>query len=86
MKATGIVRKVDELGRIVLPIELRRTLDIMEKDSIELFLDGKLIVLRKYELSCTFCGEKKNLFPFRGKSLCQSCVRTIARETGEYPD
>ena len=55
MKATGIVRKVDELGRIVLPIELRRTLDIMEKDSIEVFLDGKLIVLRKYELSCTFC-------------------------------
>ena len=51
MKATGIVRKVDKLGRIVLPIELRRTLDIMEKDSIELFLDGKLIVLRKYELS-----------------------------------
>ena len=86
MKATGIVRKVDKLGRIVLPIELRRTLDIMEKDSIELFLDGKLIVLRKYELSCTFCGEKKNLFPFRGKSLCQSCVRTIARETGEYSD
>ena len=76
MKATGIVRKVDELGRIVLPIELRRTLDIMEKDSIEVFLDGKLIVLRKYELSCTFCGEKKNLFSFRSKNLCQSCEQS----------
>ena len=63
MKATGIVRKVDELGRIVLPIELRRTLDIMEKDSIGVFLDGKLIVLRKYELSCTFWRrEKESVF------------------------
>ena len=86
MKATGIVRKVDELGRIVLPIELRRTLDIMEKDSIEVFLDGKLIVLRKYELSCTFCGEKMNLFSFRSKNLCQSCVRTIAHEAAEHLD
>ena len=57
MKSTGIVRKVDDLGRIVLPIELRRTLDINERDSIEIFVDGNQIVLKKYSPSCIFCGE-----------------------------
>ena len=57
MKSTGIVRKVDELGRIVLPIELRRTLDIAEKDSIEIYVDGSSIILKKYEPTCVFCGD-----------------------------
>ena len=54
MKSTGIVRKVDELGRIVLPIELRRTMDIAEKDAIEIYVDGASIILRKYEPTCIF--------------------------------
>ena len=55
MKSTGIVRKVDELGRIVLPIELRRTLDIAEKDALEIFVEGDNIILHKYHPSCVFC-------------------------------
>ena len=60
MKSTGIVRKVDELGRIVLPIELRRTLGIEEKDRIEIFVDGESIILRKYQPACIFCDNAKD--------------------------
>ena len=56
MKSTGIVRKVDELGRIVLPIELRRTMGIDVKDALEIYVEGDTIMLRKYEPSCVFCG------------------------------
>ena len=66
MKSTGIVRKVDELGRIVLPIELRRTMDIAEKDAIEIYVDGASIILRKYEPTCIFCGDAKNVINYRG--------------------
>lgn len=59
MKATGIVRKVDELGRIVLPIELRRTLDIEIKDPIEIFVDDEYILLKKYEPACIFCAMQR---------------------------
>ena len=61
MKATGIVRKVDELGRIVLPIELRRTLDIAERDPLEIYVDGSSIVLNKYQPACIFCGDSKDI-------------------------
>ena len=57
MKSTGVVRKVDELGRIVLPIELRRSLDIAEKDALEIYVDGEQVVLKKYQPACVFCGE-----------------------------
>ena len=67
VKATGIVRKVDELGRIVLPIELRRTLDIEERDSLEIYLDGEKIVLQKYEQACLFCGSARGLTAYRGE-------------------
>ena len=60
MKSTGIVRKVDELGRIVLPIELRRTLDIAEKDALEIYVDGSTIVLKKYRPSCIFCDSSRD--------------------------
>lgn len=60
MKSTGIVRKVDELGRIVLPVELRRTMDIAEKDPLEIYVDGNSIVLRKYRPSCIFCDGTKD--------------------------
>lgn len=80
MKSTGIVRKVDELGRIVLPIELRRTLDIAEKDALEIYVDGSSIVLRKYEPSCVFCGDAKNISAFRGKNICVSCLQELQRK------
>lgn len=79
MKATGIVRKVDELGRIVLPIELRRTLDIEERDSLEIYLDGDRIVLQKYEPACLFCGSEQGLISYRGKNICSECAKNIAR-------
>lgn len=79
VKATGIVRKVDELGRIVLPIELRRTLDIEERDALEIYLDGDKIVLRKYETACQFCGSTHSLVNYRGKNICGACIRGINR-------
>ena len=77
MKSTGIVRKVDELGRIVLPIELRRTLDIAEKDCLEIYMDGASIVLKKYQPSCIFCDEAKDITLFRGKNVCSKCIREL---------
>lgn len=77
MKSTGIVRKVDELGRIVLPIELRRTLDIAEKDSLEIYTDGTSIVLKKYQPSCVFCDESKDIRVFRGKNVCTKCIQQL---------
>ena len=77
MKSTGIVRKVDELGRIVLPIELRRTLDIAERDSLEIFVDGPSIVLRKYQPSCVFCDSAKNVINFKGKNICPACIMAL---------
>jgi len=71
MKSTGIVRKVDELGRIVLPIELRRTLDIEVKDALEIYVDGSQIILKKYEPACIFCGNAKNVIHFKGRNLCK---------------
>ncbi|MFZ5434936.1 MAG: AbrB/MazE/SpoVT family DNA-binding domain-containing protein [Bacillota bacterium] len=78
MKSTGIVRKVDELGRVVLPIELRRTLDIAEKDSLEIYVDGDRIVLRKYEPACVFCGNASNVEHFKGKNVCKSCIQSMS--------
>jgi AbrB family transcriptional regulator, transcriptional pleiotropic regulator of transition state genes len=74
LKSTGIVRKVDELGRIVLPIELRRTLDIAEKDSLEIYVDGSQIILKKYEPSCIFCGDARNVVNYKGKNICTACL------------
>ena len=80
MKAIGIVRKVDELGRIVLPIELRRTLDIEEKDSLEIYVDNDEIILKKYKPGCALCGEsKKDMAEYNGKTICADCARDIAK-------
>ncbi|MBQ1334019.1 MAG: AbrB/MazE/SpoVT family DNA-binding domain-containing protein [Clostridia bacterium] len=78
MKSTGIVRKVDELGRIVLPIELRRTLDIAEKDSLEIYVDGNTIILKKYQPGCIFCGNAKNVTNFKNKIVCEDCIKEMA--------
>lgn len=77
MKSTGIVRKVDELGRIVLPIEMRRTLDIAEKDALEIYVDGDNIILRKYQPACIFCDNMKNVVSFQGKNICPDCLEKI---------
>ncbi len=77
MKSTGIVRKVDELGRIVLPIELRRTLDIAERDSLEIYVDSFSIVLRKYQPACIFCDDANGVINFKGKNVCPSCVKEL---------
>lgn len=80
MKATGIVRKVDELGRIVLPIELRRTLNINIKDPIEIYVDGEFILLKKYEPACIFCGNAKDVKNLHGKNICVECVSELLEE------
>lgn len=77
MKATGIVRKVDELGRIVLPVELRRSLDVQVKDALEIYMDGENIVLKKYEPACTFCGSDEHTEVYRDKRICLACLQTL---------
>ncbi len=77
MKSTGIVRKVDELGRIVLPIELRRTLDIAERDELEIYLDDDKVVLKKYEPSCIFCSSSRDLVSYRGRNVCMECIEKM---------
>lgn len=74
MRATGIVRKVDELGRVVIPIELRRNLDIAEKDGIEFYIDSDRIILRKYEPACIFCGNADEVINYKNKRICKSCM------------
>ena len=73
MKSTGIVRRMDDLGRVVIPIELRRTLDIAEKDPLEIYVDGNTIILKKYEPACIFCGSADGVTVFRGKNICEHC-------------
>jgi transcriptional pleiotropic regulator of transition state genes len=80
MKSTGIVRKVDELGRVVIPIELRRTLGIDEKDSLEIYVDGEKIILKKYEPACIFCGNAEDVINYRGKNICRECLGQLAQE------
>lgn len=77
MKSTGIVRKVDELGRIVLPIELRRTMGIAERDPLEIYVDGNSIVLRKFQDSCIFCDSSHEVITFKGKNICASCLKEL---------
>lgn len=80
MKPTGIVRKVDDLGRIVLPIELRRTLDIAERDELEIYLEDDKVIMRKYEPSCVFCASTRGLMEYRGKNVCAQCIRAMKAE------
>ena len=77
MKSTGIIRKVDELGRIVLPIELRNALNIAQKDPLEIFVEGSSIILKKHEDNCIFCGSSKQVVDFKGKLICSKCLEGI---------
>jgi transcriptional pleiotropic regulator of transition state genes len=78
MKATGIVRPVDALGRVVIPVELRRNLGIKTEDSLEIFVDGQYIMLKKYEPSCIFCGEMDDVKMIHGKTVCGKCIEEYA--------
>ena len=77
MKSTGIVRKVDELGRIVLPIEMRRTLEIAEKDPVEIYVEGDSVILRKHSVSCVFCNGKDGIMSFKGRNICENCLSEL---------
>ncbi|NEZ46133.1 AbrB/MazE/SpoVT family DNA-binding domain-containing protein [Clostridium niameyense] len=78
MKSTGIVRRVDELGRVVLPKELRKVLNIKEREtSLEIYTEGEQIILKKYEPSCIFCGEADKIVNFKGKNICKDCLREL---------
>lgn len=80
MKSTGVVRKVDELGRIVVPIELRRTMDIAVKDTLEIFVEGDQIILKKYHPACIFCENVKDVISYKGKMVCKECLSTLKNE------
>lgn len=80
VKSTGMVRRVDELGRIVLPIELRKTFNIVEKDALEIYTEGNTIILRKYEPACIFCGDAKEVVVFKGRNVCPSCLAELSEE------
>ena len=77
MKATGIVRKLDQLGRIVIPKELRNTFYLKEDDPIEIFVDGNDVILRKYQPACIFCNEAADMVSFEGKNVCRKCLDKI---------
>ena len=77
MKATGVVRRIDDLGRVVIPKEIRNKLDIEEKDPIEIYLDGTSIILKKFETGCIFCNNAKELVSFKDKLVCKKCLSKI---------
>lgn len=77
MKATGILRKIDGLGRIVIPMEIRNKLEIAENDPLEIHVEGSSIVLRKYEPDCTFCGSSRNVVEYKGKNVCKKCISEL---------
>ncbi|NFF66800.1 AbrB/MazE/SpoVT family DNA-binding domain-containing protein [Clostridium sporogenes] len=79
MKSTGVVRKMDQLGRIVIPMELRRTLNLEEGDGLEIYTEGEQIILKKYAPACIFCGEAKEVINFKGKNICKKCMRELKK-------
>ncbi len=77
MKSTGIVRKVDGLGRIVLPIELRRTYELKIGDAVEIYTDDDKIVLKKFQRTCIFCGSSEQVVEYKDRSICADCLNDI---------
>ena len=80
MKSTGIVRKIDELGRIVLPMELRKKMDISNRDPVEIFTEDDKIILKKYQPSCIFCGDADDVTYFKGKLVCKNCIKALSEK------
>lgn len=83
MKSTGIIRRMDELGRVVIPIEIRNQFNIAEKDPIEIYVEGSSIVLKKFEPNCIFCGNTKDLMDYEGKLICKNCSTKIGKLNAE---
>ena len=81
MTSTGIVRPIDSVGRFVLPIELRRTLEIDANDSLEIFVEDNTIVLKKYQPACIFCGNARNVSTYKGKNVCADCAQALSERT-----
>ena len=79
MKSTGIVRRVDDLGRVVIPMELRKSLEISSRDSLEIYVEGDSIILKKYERSCKLCGGTENIKNFESKYICEECIEKISK-------
>ena len=77
MKKEMRIRKIDNLGRIVIPMDIRKTLEIRDWDELAITLEGKNIVIKKANDSCTFCGKEKNLIPFENKFICSSCLEAL---------
>ena len=77
MKSTGIIRKIDELGRFVIPMEMRNKLDISNSDSLEIYVEGTSIILKKYQPDCVFCGNSKNVTQYKDKNVCEKCVNEL---------
>lgn len=80
MRATGVVRKIDELGRFVLPIEIRKSLNLNCRDAVEIFVDNDKIILKKYEPSCIFCGNADQVSDFYGKLVCSDCIEKLKKQ------
>lgn len=80
MKSTGIVRNVDELGRIVLPIEIRRTFELDTKDQVEIYTDNDMIILKKFQRNCVFCKSPEDIREFKGKAVCAKCLSEIKKQ------
>ena len=81
MKTTGIIRNVDNLGRIVLPVELRRSLNIDLRDPLEIYVEGDKIILKKYDPCCIFCGGNDNVFIYHEKNVCGKCIDELKEKT-----
>ena len=79
MKTTGVIRKIDGLGRIVIPMEIRNKLDISEKDPLEIHVEGTTITLKKHEKDCSFCGGTKNVVDYKGKKICNNCLEELKK-------
>lgn len=79
MKSTGIVRNIDELGRVVVPKEIRKKLGIANTDPVEIYVEGEKIILTKYRPVCHFCGSAEDLTEFHAKQICHACINSLAR-------
>ena len=80
MKSTGVVRKLDNLGRIVIPIELRKTMDIAVKDTLDIFMEGDQIILKKYHPACIFCNDARDVIHYKDKLVCRRCLEELKQE------
>ena len=81
MKTTGIVRNVDNLGRLVLPSELRKTLNIELREPLEIYVEGDCIILKKYAPACIFCGSGEKVFVYHEKRVCEKCIDELRKKT-----